>query len=244
MIFPVAMYECESWTIKKAESQRCFRIVVLKNTLESPLDCEEINSECSLERLMLKQKLQYFGHLMQRANSLEKTLMLRKIKGRRTGRQRMRWLDSVTNSMDMNLSKLRKIVKDRGACVHGVAKSQTRLSDSTITRPNLCSWPVSCGPGRQECSVTLSCPTFCGPMDCSPPGSPVHGTFQSRILEQIAVSYSRGSSWPRDWTCLLHLLHWQVDSLPLAPPRKPRKERLGSSIPAKLLAFIDEHRLN
>ena len=176
MAFPVAMYECESWTIKKAESQRCFWIVVLKKTLESPLDCEEINSECSLERLMLKRKLQYFGHLMQRANSLEKTLMLGKIKGRRTGQQRMRQVDSITDSMDMSLSKLRKIVKDRGAwcaTVHGVAKSQTELSNWTTTRPN---WHVSCGPGRQECSVTQSCTTVCSPRLFCPWDFPVKNT--------------------------------------------------------------------
>ena len=134
MIFPVAMYECESWTIKKAESQRCFRIVVLKNTLESPLDCEEINSECSLERLMLKQKLQYFGHLMQRANSLEKTLMLGKIEGKgRRGQRRMRWLDGITESMNMNLNKLQERVKDRGAWCAAVHEE----SDTTATKQRL-----------------------------------------------------------------------------------------------------------
>ena len=201
MVFLAVMHGCESWTIKQAEHWRtdAFKLWCWRRLLRVPWTTrksqqsilKEVSFEYSLEGLMLKLKLQYFGYLMWRADSLEKTLMLEKSEGkRRRGWQRMRWLDNITTSMEMNLRKLQKIVEDRGAwhpTVHGVAKSQTRLSGwSTITYSVYRDCFFYC------CLVDQCVWLFATPWTVTHQAFLSMGILQARILEWVAKPSSRG----------------------------------------------------
>ena len=226
MVFRVVMFGCERWTVRKVEHRKidAFELWCWRRFLRAPWTArrsnqsilKEISPGCSLEGLMLKLKLQYFGHLIRRVDSLEKTLILGGIRGRRRrGRQRMRWLDGITDLMDMSLSKLWEFVMNREAWrpgIHRLEKSWTWLSD--WTELNRTETPITgkkIGPEWSHlwwaltgCTKLLqSCPTLCHPMDCSPPGSPAHGILQARILEWVAMPSSRGPLQPRHLTCSL-----------------------------------------
>ena len=218
MLFPVLIYECDSWTLKKAEHWRfdAFELWCWRRLLRVPCTArrsnqsilKEISPEYSLKGLMLKLKLQYFGHLLWRTDIFENTLMLGKIEGRRRRWwQRIKWLDGITDSVDISLSRPQELVMDREAChdaVHGVSRSRTQLSDWTelnwynigydifkILKKQMQARKMKLTGFRGLCVRDQSlqlCPTLGNPTDCSLPGSSARGILQARILEWGARS--------------------------------------------------------